>query len=321
MTDTSPPERSIGVDIGGTKTLGVRLDSGGTLEQTTRQPTPAGPEAIIAGAVDMALQLGAATSDCPIGVGVAGLLDDAGMMRRAPNLPGVVQVALGPPLRQALGRPVSLENDANCAALAEVSLGAARGAHDVVVVTLGTGIGAGLVRDGRIHRGAHGLAGEPGHMVVDPHGPPCPCGGRGCWERYASGSGLGWLGRQAALAGRAPGLVEQAGGDPEQVRGEHVSAAATVGDPGAQAVLRDFAWWVALGVANLVAILDPQMVVLGGGLARDIALWIDDVRNAYADLVVASAERPAVSIEPARFGEEAVAVGAAFFAAQEHLHS
>ena len=313
---SSTPARRIGIDVGGTKTLGVRMGESGGLDQTTRQPTPVGAEAILSGVVDVALQLGAAAEPCTIGLGVAGLLDKAGVIRRAPNLPGLVRVALGPPLRQALSTDVVLENDANCAAVAEVSLGVARGIDDVVVVTLGTGIGAGLVQGGRLQRGAHGLAGEPGHMVVEPHGPPCPCGGRGCWERYASGSGLGHLGREAALAGKAPSLVELAGGEPELVRGEHVSAAARASDEAAHAVLRDFAWWVALGVANLVAILDPEMVVLGGGLSPDIGLWIDDVRGAYADLVVAGAERPPVPIEPAHFGEEAVAVGAGLLAAR-----
>ena len=105
-------------------------------------------------------------------------------------------------------------------------------------------------------------------MVVDPNGPRCPCGQRGCWERFASGSGLGRLGREAAEAGRAPGLVSRAGGDPASVRGEHVTEAAAEGDPGALEVLRQFAWWVALGIANLENLLDPELVIVGGGLAE-----------------------------------------------------
>ena len=135
------------------------------------------------------------------------------------------------------------------------------------MVTLGTGIGGGLLQGGTLLTGAHGFAGELGHMVVDPSGPPCPCGRRGCWERFASGGGLGRLAREAAQAGQLPEVVALAGGDPEAVRGEHVTAAARAGDPGALAVIGQLGWWVALGLANLVAVVDPSMVVLGGGLA------------------------------------------------------
>ncbi len=116
-----------------------------------------------------------------------------------------------------------VDNDANAATVAEHRLGAGERADNLVLVTLGTGIGGGLIVDGELQRGAAGFAGEPGHMVVDPNGPPCPCGRRGCWERFASGSGLGRLARDAAHAGQAPHIVALAGGDPEQVRGEHVT--------------------------------------------------------------------------------------------------
>ena len=125
---------------------------------------------------------------------------------------------------------MTADNDANCAAWGEWVAGAARGVDDVMLVTLGTGIGGGIILGGRLYRGANGFAGEIGHMVVDPHGPPCPCGQRGCWERFASGSGLGWLAREAAHAGQAARVVELAGGDPESVRGEHVTQAAAEGD-------------------------------------------------------------------------------------------
>src|SRR5439155_4267659 len=138
----------------------------------------------------------------------------------APNLPGVAELPLRARLSLRLGLPVQVDNDATCAAWAEREAGAGRGADDMVLVTLGTGIGGGLVRGGALDRGAHGFAGEIGHMVVDPHGPPCPCGRTGCWERFASGSGLGRLARDAAHGGRAARMVALAGGDPEAVRGE-----------------------------------------------------------------------------------------------------
>ena len=182
------------------------------------------------------------------------------------------------------------------------------------MLTLGTGIGGGLVVDGQLVVGAHGFAGEVGHMVVDPSGPPCPCGQRGCWERFASGSGLGRLGREAAQAGRAPSLVELAGGDPEAVRGEHVTRAAAAGRPDALAVMESFAWWLGLGLANLVNLLDPEVVVVGGGLVEAGECLLGPTRRALSRLVQAGHLRPEVPVLPARLGERAGAVGAALLA-------
>jgi glucokinase len=186
-----------------------------------------------------------------------------------------------------------------------------------VLVTLGTGIGAGLVAGGRLYRGAHGFAGEPGHMVIDPNGPPCPCGRRGCWERFASGSGLGRLARDAAAAGRARRVVDLAGGDPEDVRGEHVTRAALDGDGEAIEVMREFAWWFAVGVANLVNILDPEVVIVGGGLAEAGDVFLEPAREAFARLVLAPDHRPLVPIRNAEFGPEAGAIGAALLAREQ----
>ena len=179
----------------------------------------------------------------------------------APNLPQAQGVDWNDLIGDQLpGRRLLIENDANFAVLAEHRLGAARGYDHVVMVTLGTGIGGGLMIDGRVQVGGRGFAGEIGHMVVDPAGPPCPCGRRGCWERFASGAGLGVLAREAALAGRLGEVVRLAGGDPESVRGEDVSAAAAAGDPAAQRVIREVGWWIGFGLANLAAVLDPGVL-------------------------------------------------------------
>jgi glucokinase len=217
-------------------------------------------------------------------------------------------------MRAALGVPVVVGNDATCATAAEHRVGAAKGARDVVLVTLGTGIGAGLVSGGEVQLGAAGFAGEPGHMIVDPGGPPCPCGRRGCWERMASGSGLGRLARDLAEAGQAERVVVLAGGDPESVRGEHVTTAAREGDPDALEVIRQFAWWVALGIANLVNVLDSELVLIGGGLVDAGDLLLVPVREAFRGLVLAADHRPPVRIEAALLGSEAGAVGAALLA-------
>jgi glucokinase len=151
-------------------------------------------------------------------------------------------------------------------------------------------------------------------MVIDPTGPPCPCGRRGCWERFASGSGLGRQARDAAAAGRAGRVVELAGGDPEDVRGEHVTRAALEGDEEALTVLREFAWWFAVGVANLVNVLDPDIVVVGGGLTEAGELFLEPARESFARLVLAPDHRPLVPIVGAMFGPEAGAIGAGLLA-------
>jgi glucokinase len=217
------------------------------------------------------------------------------------------------------GRTVLIENDANFAVLAEHRIGAAVGHDHVVMVTLGTGIGGGLVVDGRVQVGAAGFAGEIGHMVVDPAGPPCPCGRRGCWERFASGAGLGVLAREAALAGRLGEVVRLAGGDAETVRGEDVSAAAAAGDPAAQQVIREVGGWIGFGLANLAALLDPACFVLGGGVVEAGDLLIASARAAYAELVEGGDRRPAAVIVPAAFGERAGAVGGALAVRQGGL--
>ena len=247
-----------------------------------------------------------------VGVGVPGLVDNDGVLRFAPNLPGVIDLRVKDELeRHFPGVDVGVENDATCAAWGERMLGAARGSDHVVLVTLGTGIGGGFVSNGRLLRGAHGFAGEVGHMVVDPNGPPCRCGKRGCWERFASGTGLAMLAREAANAGQATRMVELAGGDAEAVRGEHVTTAAAEGDQQAQAVLRRFGWWLALGLANLANALDPDTFVVGGGLIEAGDVVLEPTRQAFLDLVEAAEHRPPIAIVAAELGERAGAIGAA----------
>jgi len=314
-----------GIDVGGTKILGRVVAPHDDREALAeeRVDTPHGSEAITTAVVDVVAALaahasvGAAGGLDAVGVGVPGLVDRDGVLRFAPNLPGVVEYPVRGVLRERVGVPVVVDNDANCATWCEFRIGAASGTTDAVLVTLGTGIGAGIVSDGRLNRGAHGFAGEPGHMQIDPNGPPCPCGRRGCWERVASGSGLGRLARDAAAAGRASRVVDLAGGDFEGVRGEHVTRAALEGDEQAMQIMRDFGWWFAVGVANLVNILDPDVVVVGGGLTDAGELFLEPARRAFAELVLATDHRPPVPIVAAEFGPEAGAIGAALLA-REH---
>jgi glucokinase len=303
---------SVGVDVGGTKVLALAVDeTGRRVGNEARRPTPRGAEALLDVMVGVITEVRASLGEPidAVGVGVPGLVDRSGRLAVGPNLPGIADVPFRDELQSRLDLPVAADNDANCATWAEVRLGAARGADDAFMITFGTGIGGGVVAGGTLQRGHNGFAGEPGHMVVNPDGIPCPCGRRGCWERYASGSGLGRIGREAAESGHGDRLVELAG-DAELVRGEHVAMAASEGDPGAVEVFRQFGWWAALGIANLVNVLDPEIVVVGGGLVEAGDVVMTPIRSAFRDLVLAGDERPEVPIVPAALGELAGAIGA-----------
>ncbi len=343
-----PGEIVFGVDVGGTKVLGVAFRDGQVVAET-RVPTPAAPtgedvaEAIVEVVVALAGMAprgtGGVRGEDPggrtpaIGVGLPGMVDRSGVLRFAPNLPGVggtdfagllaARLAArlpaagpAPPAAPAGRAPVLVvQNDCNLAMFAEQRLGAARRVDDVLMVTLGTGIGGGAVLGGRVLTGFSGFAAEVGHMVVDPGGPPCPCGRRGCWERLASGGALGAMAREAARAGGLRQVVTLAGGDPSGVRGEHVTDAAQRGDEGAVSLMGELGWWVALGLANLTAVLDPSRIVIGGGLVRAGETLLAPTRDAFARMVEGGAARPPVEIVQAGLGERAGAIGAALAAA------
>lgn len=317
-----------GLDLGGTKLLGVVVDAEATegpareVLVERRVPTPhEGPDKLIATLGTMVAELRAEAQDRfgrdidTVGMGAPGLVDRSGTMRFGPNLPGLIDIPFAERLTAITGVPAAVDNDATCAAWGEHERGVSIGQNHSLLITLGTGIGAGITVKGEVLRGANGFAGEPGHMIVDPNGPPCPCGRRGCWERYGSGSGLGRLAREAAHAGHIPRVVALAGGNPEDVRGEHVTQAAGEGDKGATDVLAEFGWWVALGIANLVNVLDSEMVVIGGGLVEAGSLVLDPIVAAFPDLVFGSHARPLVPIVKAQLGERAGAIGAALLAA------
>ena len=299
--------RRVGVDVGGTKCLAVCVDGDLQVVAEARRPTPKGPEAIIDTIAELVGELAPFDS---IGVGVPGLVTMDGTLRAAPNLVDIREFRVGALLTERLGVDVHVDNDATCAAVAEWKRGVARGSDDFVMVTLGTGIGGGVVAGGRLVRGANGFTGEIGHMVVDPGGPPCPCGRRGCWERYASGSGLGRLARDAAVAHRLARVVEIAG-NVEDVRGEKLAVAAREGDLEALEVFDQFGRWVALGLVNLTNILDPGLLVLGGGLAASADLSSGPIRRWFAELLYAPELRPHPRLEFAEMGERAGAIGAA----------
>lgn len=306
--------RSAGIDVGGTKALGVVIDDDGHVVERLKWATPTGGDALISRLAELA---GALAPYDSLGVGVPGLVTRDGVLRAAPNLVDVVELAVAARLTERLGHPVVVANDATCALVAEWRHGTARGVDDVVLVTLGTGIGGGLVVGGRLEVGANGFAGELGHMVVDPEGPWCVCGRRGCWERYASGSALAQQARHAARAGRLEAVV-RAVGDVEAIVGEDVQRAASSGDPQALEVVDGFARWVALGLANLTNVVDPALFVLGGGLAATPVLYLGPIQRWLAALLYSPEHRPHPRVVFAHWGEDAGAVGAARYA-QERI--
>ncbi|MDQ1460886.1 MAG: glucokinase, partial [Actinomycetota bacterium] len=245
---------TIGLDIGGTKVLGVLLAADGGIEREDRLASPhTGLDALVATGASIVEQLDA--PGAPVGVGAAGLVDRKGVLRYAPNLPNVREAPLGDALARATGRHVVVDNDASVATLGEVTYGAAVGRRDVLLVTLGTGIGGGFLFDGRPYRGAHNFGAEIGHFTVDPNGPLCACGERGHWESIASGTALGRMARDLVAKGGGAALVAAAGGDPTAVTGTHVGIAAAKADPDARDLLVQYSENVALGLAGLANIL------------------------------------------------------------------
>ncbi|HKY14175.1 MAG TPA: ROK family protein [Microthrixaceae bacterium] len=310
---------TVGVDVGGTKILAVVVDDRGDVLGSCQAATPDAAVMLVASigdAVDSAVvDAGEAAAGIPlvsIGLGLPGFLSLDGVARQAPNLPAAVGLDIGSTLRERFGVPVVVENDANCAAWAAYRLDAPE-ARSVVAVTFGTGIGGGFVVEGELLRGAHGFASEPGHMIVQADGDQCVCGQQGCWEVMASGRGLGRMARRAATTGRAPGLLEAAGGDPEQIDGRMVTQLARGGDQHAAEILDTYAWWVSVGLVNLVNLLDPDVVVLGGGVVADGEVFMSRVRAAVAThrTFVEGRHTP---IRVSSLGPRAGAVGAALLA-------
>jgi glucokinase len=245
-----------------------------------------------------------------LGVGAAGMVDLAGVMRFAPNLPWR-EVPLRERVEAALGIPALVDNDANVAAWGEFRFGAGRDVESMLLVTVGTGIGGGIVWGGRLMRGANGFAAEIGHFIVEPGGPRCGCGNLGCWEQVASGRAIGRLGQRAAADQPESPMVELAGMAPGSVDGPIVTQAARAGDSVAIGVLSEVGRRLGEGIAGLVNILDPELVVIGGGAVEAGDLLLEPARRAYAEAVEGPEHRPPVPIVPATMGNDAGAVGAA----------
>ncbi len=305
---------AVGVDIGGTKVAAGVVDEAGRILARARRLTPSrDPRAVEDTIVEVVRELRTGHRVGCVGIGAAGFVDaDRARVLFAPHL-----AWRNEPLRDAVaesvGLPVVVENDANAAAWSEWRFGAARGQDRLVCVTLGTGIGGGVVFDGQVQRGAHGLAGEFGHMVVVPDGHRCECGNRGCLEQYASGNVLGREARELARAGSpvTVPLMERVGGDVDALVGPLITEAARDGDPCAIELFEDVGRWLGIGLANLAAALDPGIFVIGGGVSDAGELLLRPARESFRRTLTGRGFRPEPRIVAAQLGPEAGLVGAA----------
>ncbi len=306
----------IGLDIGGTKVLGAIVDDAGTVVEEHRAPSPTGTWAgLLAAIVDTVGELRARRSDVAcVGIGAAGMVDLDGTIHYAPNVPAFRSTPVRADVEAAVGLPTVVDNDANVAAYAEARFGAARGMKDALVITLGTGIGGGVIVNGQVLRGARGFAAEVGHFQIDPSGPLCACGEPGHWEAMASGTALGVMAQAAARRGELGAVLIEAGGDPNAVRGPHVSAAGHAGDPGALALIEQYAFNVAIGLVGLANIFDPGVIAIAGGLVNDGELFLGPIRNHFLGHVEGSTHRATPEIVSATLGERAGVIGAAILA-------
>ena len=303
-----------GIDVGGTKIAGGVVDEHGTILEELRVESPATDVAAIEQAIEsLVTQLRSRHEIAAVGVGAAGYIDKArAVVMFAPNL-AWRDLDLKADLEAKLDLPVVVENDANAAAWGEFQFGAGHDVDDLLLVTVGTGVGGGVVLDGNLYRGAFGVGAEIGHMRVVPDGILCGCGNYGCLEMYASGSALVRDVRAAARAGSllAADLVDRAIGDPAAITGPLVTEAARAGDPFAIEHLATLGRWLGEGIASLTAVLDPAVVVVGGGVSAADDLLLDPTRRAFAAQLTGRGHRPMLDIRKARLGNRAGLIGAA----------
>ena len=310
---------TIGVDVGGTKVAAGVVDESGTILVRTRRLTPSvSPEATEDVIADVVAELMAA--DLPrggtieaVGIGAAGFIDAArSTVLFAPNLAWRDE-PLRAEVEKRVGLPVVVENDANAMAWAEHRFGAGAGSAHMVAVTVGTGIGGGIILDGALYRGRFGIGAEFGHLQLVRGGRRCGCGQRGCWEQYCSGRALLHAAREIADVQPAYGarLLELGEGEPEGIEAREVTKAAQEGDPAALECFAEVGRWLGRGLADLVAVLDPEIFVIGGGVADAGELLLAPAREEFAAVLTGGTHRPHAEIRIASLGNDAGLVGAA----------
>lgn len=310
---------AIGIDIGGTKVAGGLVDVDGNITRRARRDTPhrsKSPSVVentIVDVVDELMQMVGSETVAAVGIGAAGFVAaDRATVVFAPHLSWRHE-----PLREALQKrvavPIFVENDANAAVWAEWRFGAAQGETHVMMITLGTGIGGGILINGEVQRGRFGIAGEFGHMQVVPDGHRCECGNRGCWEQYASGNALVREARSLVSANSpiASDLLDRVEGRPSNLTGPLITEAAREGDPTARELLAEIGNWLGVGIANLAAAFDPGTFVIGGGVSAAGDLLLDSARETFKRRLTGRGYRPEARIVAAQLGNDAGLIGAA----------
>jgi len=266
----------LGIDLGGTKILTAVVNAQGKMLSRERNVTPAagGAPAIIQAMLESAEraleQAGIQKSALQaIGIGVAGISNpDTGILFTSPNLPGIRDFHIRDAITAGLGTTTFVINDANAAALGEYHFGAGRGARHFLYITVSTGIGGGIIVDGEIYSGATGIAGEVGHMTIDDNGPPCHCGNRGCWETLASGTAIAREARRRIREGAGTSITDYVEGNVDKVTARQIHAAAEQGDRLAQELIGETGYYLGVGLANLINIFNPELIIIGGGLSN-----------------------------------------------------
>ena len=314
----------LGVDLGGTKILTAVTNPQGKILSRDHSITPApkGHEAVIHSILESAHrvlgQADVAISDIiAVGVGAPGLINpETGILFTSPNLPGWRDIPLRDTIQEKLGKKTFLINDANAAALGEFYFGAARGTRNFIYITISTGIGGGIVIDGKIYSGAIGAAGEVGHMTIDDDGPICNCGNRGCWETLASGTALAREARHRIEGGMRTSILEYAEGDMEKVTALVIQDAAEKGDSLAKELIGRTGYYLGVGLANLINIFNPELIVIGGGLSNIGNMLLDPAFKVAGERAYEQAFQ-AVRFACAGLGRNSGVLGAAAFALQE----
>ncbi|OPF79088.1 glucokinase [Streptomyces antioxidans] len=309
---------TIGVDIGGTKIAAGVVDEEGSILETSQVSTPQTPEGVVDAIADAVRIVSEGHDIEAVGIGAAGYVDDKrATVLFAPNI-NWRHEALKDKVEQRVGLPVVVENDANAAAWGEYRFGAGVGHDDVVCITLGTGLGGGIIIGGKLHRGRFGVAAEFGHIRVVPDGLLCGCGSQGCWEQYASGRALVRYAQQRAAATpeNATVLLGLGDGTAEGIEGKHISDAARQGDPVAIDSFRELARWAGAGLADLASLFDPSAFIVGGGVSDEGDLVLEPIRKSFRRWLVGNQWRPHAQVLAAQLGGKAGLVGAADLARQ-----
>ena len=304
---------AVGIDIGGTKIAGALVDDEGQIVREARRPTPAtNGDEIVQAVVDLVKELATDVEVIGVGVAAAGFIDaQQSTIVYAPNLSWRNE-PLKAKLEAEFDYPVIIENDANAAGWAEFRYGAGRGARHMAMLTIGTGVGGAVIVDSNMLRGGFGIAGELGHIRVVPDGLLCGCGAHGCIEQYGSGTALLRNAKALADSGQVEGArLRELQAEHGELTGEQVYQAIVEGDSGALRLLAELGAWLGQTIASLSAILDPEIVVIGGGVSAAGELLLDPIRRAFLENMPAQGFRPELQIKAAEFVNDAGVVGAA----------